>query len=196
MMQDGLCFDALKRGDPVHWRTAFAQFWPVALRAAHHPQASCLVPWEKEEVAHEAMLDWIDHFETLANMEEAKALLITISYRRAISAARRKYAAKRSAPPEVEEQFSASGSANLNGSCDVERADVTLLLKKVLDSVEPDTRLMLIDKIEGLTYKQISARYSIPIGTACTKVARGLEKMREQLRQTPMVMKELREHLR
>jgi RNA polymerase sigma factor (sigma-70 family) len=196
MPDEGLNFSALQKGDPIAWQTAFSHFWPIALRAANHPQAF-LVPWEREEVAHEAILDWINHFETVANLDEAKALLITIAYRRAISAARRKYAAKRCASPELAKEFADTGLSIAEPFCDSDRGEITLLLKKVLDTLEPDTRLLLMDKIEReLTYEEISTRRNIPLGTVCTKVARALKRIREQLKQTPLVMKELREYLR
>ena len=77
---------ALKAGNSTAWDAAFYHLWPIALRAAQHPQA-CLVPWEAEDVASEAMLEVISRIQNVRSIDEIKALLTTIAYRRAVSLA-------------------------------------------------------------------------------------------------------------
>src|SRR3954471_12953933 len=154
MSEEGPDFGALKKGDAAAWNMAFAHFWPMALRAGNHPQVF-LVSWEREEVAHDAMLDWIDHFDRVATLEEAKALLITIAYRRAISVARRKFAAKRQPAEDVTTDSATPCLPAIEPFCDIERSEITLLLKQALDALDADTRLLLMDKIEReLTYEE------------------------------------------
>ena len=168
----------------------------MALRAAQHPEA-CLVRWEAEDVASEAMLELIAQIDEIASIEEIKALVVTIAFRRAIDLSRRKFAAKRR---PGEESDAASGepfsqlSTDLTG---IELREMTGLLRKALDILDADTRLLLVEKVEhDVTYQEISARHGIPVGTVCTKVARGLKKVRQYLEESPLLMKELREYLR
>jgi RNA polymerase sigma-70 factor (ECF subfamily) len=187
---------ALRAGDVVAWNAAFSHLWPVAVRAAYHPEA-CLVPWEREEVASEAILELIEHFDTVKSAEEAKALLATIAYRRAISFARKKFAAKRTRPEEDDLKAAAEAASNPNQLCEIERAELICLLGRALNVLEPETRQLLMEKIEqASTYQEISVRHGLPLGTVCTKVARGLKKVCEQLQGNPWLMKELRGYLR
>src|SRR5258705_9316598 len=84
---------ALKAGNRAAWDEAFRHLWPMALRAARHPEA-CLVTWEAEDVANDAILELITQIDAVASADEMKALVITIAFRRGISLARRKSAAK------------------------------------------------------------------------------------------------------
>ena len=187
--------NALKAGNAEAWNSAFYHLWPIALRVAHHPEA-CLVPWEREEVASDAILELIEHFDAVASIDQAKALLTTITYRRAISFARRKFAAKRTRPKDYEAQTHDEMADNHHLS-DIERVELTVLMKRALDVLEPQTRQLLLEKIQQQsTYEEISARHGVPLGTVCTKVARGLKRIRDELQATPLLLKELRQYLR
>src|SRR5205085_287836 len=83
------------------WNKAFSHLWTIALNAARHP-AACLVPWEAEDVASEAVLELIANIESVTSPGHAKALTATIAYRRAIEFARRKSAAKRRLPEQLD----------------------------------------------------------------------------------------------
>src|SRR5688572_20567133 len=99
MSKDFPDLDTLKAGDMAAWDEAFRHLWPMALRAAQHSDA-CLVTWEAEDVAGEAILELISQIEKITSVEEAKAIVITIAFRRAISLARRKSAIKRRPPAD------------------------------------------------------------------------------------------------
>jgi RNA polymerase sigma-70 factor (ECF subfamily) len=186
--------DALKSGDIAEWNAAFRHLWPMALHAARHP-AACLVPWEAEDVASEAILELMREIESVTSISQAKALVITIAYRRAISLARRKSAAKRIVP--VFDANDARGRPEPSRPTEFEHREMIFLFREALDGLDPLTRVILMEKIElELTHEEISERYGLPLGTVCTKIARGLKKLRTRLEEDPRRMEELREYLR
>src|SRR6266481_9848428 len=85
---------ALKLGDEQAWSLAFHDLWPLALRAAQHPEL-VLTLEEAQDAASEALVQLVEQIERVQTYEEVKALAVTIAYRRAVSLARRKSAAKR-----------------------------------------------------------------------------------------------------
>jgi len=193
---------ALKAGDEAAWTTAFRQLWVVALGAARHPSA-CLTESESEEAASEALAQLVSQIALVRTIEELKALAATIAFRRAISLARRKSAAKRgtallSLDDDLVQDEKLMASHPLgNGWSDVEAAEMALLLQQALSGLDRDTRTLLEEKLlSGSTYEELSARHRIPLGTACAKVARGLKKVRQRLENFPALAKELRAFLR
>ena len=187
---------ALHAGDAAAWTEAFRHLWPIALRAAKHPEA-CLVPWEAEDVAHEAVMELIESMDGLSSVEEMKALLTTIAYRSAIDCSRRKFAEKRSPPVESQEANGQSEAAPAAELSPMELCEMTLLIRRALDVVDAQTQQLLTEKVgQELTYDEISKKHGIPIGTVCTKVARGLKKVQAALAESPSLLKELRHYLR
>ena len=194
---------ALQAGDEAAWTAVFRQLWTVALGAARHPSA-CLTGGEAEEAASEALAQLVSQIALVRTVEELNALAATIAFRRAISLARRKSAAKRGAASlsldDVllhDETLLASHSSANNGLSDVEAAEMALLLQQALSELDGETRTLLEEKlVSGATYQELSARHGIPLGTACAKVARGLKKVRQRLDDFPALAKELRAFLR
>ena len=197
MSEDFPNLDELKAGDITAWDVAFRHLWPMALRAALHPKA-CLVTWEAEDIASEAILEFIAQVEQVATVDEAKAMVITIAFRRAISLARRKSAVKRRLPEADHTRFPAEEATDSSSEfAAMEQKEMLLLLRRALDVLDAQTRSILLDKIEkDLTYEELSERHGIPLGTVCTRIARALQKMRLQLQDSPVLLKELREYLR
>ena len=194
---------ALQVGDEAAWTAAFRQLWTVALGAARHPSA-CLTDGESEEAASEALAQLVSQIALVKTVEELKALAATISFRRAISLARKKSAAKRGtvvlslddALSNEERLLEWHSSANDRLS-DVEAAEMALLLQQALSELDQKTRTLLEEKlVSGATYEEMSVRHGIPLGTACAKVARGLKKVRQRLDNFPALAKELRSFLR
>ena len=170
--------------------------------AARHPSA-CLTESESEEAASEALAQLVSQIALVRTIEELKALAATIAFRRAISLARRKSAAKRgtallSLDDDLVQDEKLMASHPLgNGWSDVEAAEMALLLQQALSGLDRDTRTLLEEKLlSGSTYEELSARHRIPLGTACAKVARGLKKVRQRLENFPALAKELRAFLR
>jgi DNA-directed RNA polymerase specialized sigma24 family protein len=194
---------ALQAGDEGAWTTAFRQLWKVALGAARHPSA-CLTGSESEEAASEALAQLVSQITLVRTVEELKALAATIAFRRAISLARRKSAAKRGTTSLSlndallqGETLLALHSPGSDGLSDVEAAEMALLLQLALSELDDGTRSLLEEKLlSGATYEELSARHRIPLGTACAKVARGLKKVRQRLENFPALAKELRAFLR
>lgn len=197
MSNDFPNLSALKAGDGAAWDKAFCHLWPMALRAAQHPEA-CLVTWEAEDIANEAILELISQIGKVTNAEETKALVVTIAYRRAVSLARRKSAIKRRLPTSNEFELSPEVSSEfITNYTDAEQREMTILVRQALGVLDTQTRCFLMEKIgQNLTYQEISARHGVPLGTVCTKVARGLKKVRLALNDSPLLMKELKEYLR
>lgn len=195
--------DALKRGDEAAWTTAFRRLWSVALRAGQHPELR-LTPWEAEEVASEALASLVSRIENVSSLDELSALTATIAYRRAVSVTRRKFAAKRQPASGTSEILTEDGDPDSlvaelveHRLTDVEIGELTTLLRNALADLDEGTELLIREKIVmGLSYKEMSTKHQIPLGTICAKVSRGLEKVRQRLQESPALMKELRDHLR
>jgi RNA polymerase sigma factor (sigma-70 family) len=203
MTSNHIDIDALKNGDEAAWTCAFHQLWPLALRVAQHPELVLSLE-EAEDAASEALAQVVSLIEKVATFEETKALAVTIAYRRAVSAARRKSAAKRqpkTATPDVVSDRSSEDAA-LSGVFDPpltnqELRELAVLLRHVLAGLDEETRMLLREKVgQGLSYEELSKKHDMPLGTACAKVARGLKKLRRILQESPGIMKEMKAFLR
>jgi RNA polymerase sigma factor (sigma-70 family) len=193
--QDTPDLSALKAGDCTAWEMAFELFWPMALRAAQHPKA-CLVPWEAEDVASDAIIELIEQIESVTTLNHAKALVVMISSRRAIELARKKSAKKRRLPDADTFSLDAQPDFGSNLS-DQDRREIILLLRGALDMLEPETRSLLMQKVSlGWTYQELSVEHRLPQGTVCTKFFKALKKIRAQLQEFTAVLKELKKFLR
>ena len=194
--------DALKLGDEQAWSMAFRDLWPLALRAAQHPEL-VLTLEEAQDAASEALVQLVEQIERVQTYEEAKALAVTIAYRRAVSLARRKRAAKRQpkipsrdlAEPDCDaREIPDSLSLRLT---DLEIRELVVLLKEALAALDEVTRTLLREKIgQGFSYEELSRKHRMPVGTLCAKVARGLRKVRHALQALPALVKELEAFLR
>ena len=194
--------EALKSGDEQAWEQAFRRLWPVAFRAAQHPELR-LTPHEAEEAASEALASLVGRVGQIPALEDLTPLAATIAYRRAVSVARNKFAAKRQPAAgfagageagDFDEAAPAGAEPGLN---EVELRELTVLLRGAVADLDPSTYALVYGKI-GLcmSYEELSARHQMPLGTVCAKVARGLKKVRQHLQQNPALMKELHNHLR
>ena len=194
--------EALKSGDEQSWTRAFHDLWPLALRAAQHPELFLTLE-EAQDAASEALVQLVEQIERVQTYEQVKALAVTIAYRRAVSLARRKSAAKRHPKipsPDLMGQdcdareISDSISSRLT---DQEIRELVVLLKEALTALDEKTRTLLKEKIGlGFSYEELSRKHQIPVGTLCAKVARGLRKVRHALQRLPALVKELEAFLR
>lgn len=194
--------DELKIGDEQAWSWAFDDLWPLALRAAQHPEV-VLTLEEAQDAASEALVQVVEQIDHVQTYEEVKALTVTIAYRRAVSLARRKSAAKRQ--PKIPSRDLAErdwGAREISDSMssrltDQEIRELVLLLKEALAALDEETRTLLKEKIgQGLSYEELSLKHQMPVGTLCAKVGRGLRKVRHALQGLPALVKELEEFLR
>lgn len=194
---------ALKSGDEQAWTQAFHTLWRFAYHAALSPRAG-LDPDEAEDVAMEAITKLVPRVGTVADLDELQALLVTIAHRQAISRARRKSAAKRpqfavhlDALPEPEgEQLLDRGPPDCALS-ETDIAELLALLHRALSSVDATTRQLLMGHhVEGLRVRELSEKLGLPQGTVTVLMARGLQRIRQALRQSPHLMKQLQVYLR
>ena len=192
--------DALKHGDEQAWSLAFHDLWPLALRAAQHPEL-VLTLEEAQDAASEALVQVVEQIERVRIYEEVKALAVTIAYRRAVSLARRKSAAKRQPKiptGELAEQYCDARETSMSSRLtDHEIRELVVLLKEALAALDEETRTLLKEKIgRGLSYEELSRKHQMPVGTLCARVARGLRKVRHALQGLPALVKELEAFLR
>src|SRR5947207_1534580 len=194
--------DALKIGDEQAWSRAFHDLWPLALRAAQHPELFLTLE-EAEDAGSEALVQVVEQIERVESYEEVKALAVTIAYRRAVSLARRKSAAKRR--PKIPSGDLAEQDCDAREIPDSmpsrltnqEIQELVVLLKEALAELDEETRMLLKEKIgNGLSYEELSRKHQMPVGTLCAKVARGLRKVRHALQGLPALVKELESFLR
>lgn len=194
---------ALKQGDERAWDQAFQTLWRFAYYAALVPQAD-LTPDEAEDIAIDALAKLVPRIGTVATTEQLKALVVTIAQRQAISLARRKSAAKR---PEIAVHLSALAEPEReqilnrgipdNPLSETDSAELLALLHQTLSEVDATTRgLFLAHHTEGLTFGELSRKFNLPLGTVSVKMARGLQRIRLRLKESPALLKELAAFLR
>ncbi|MFO1498886.1 MAG: sigma-70 family RNA polymerase sigma factor [Verrucomicrobiota bacterium] len=203
MALDTLDLHALKRGDEGAWTRAFEALWPLALRAAQHPDARLALD-EAEEIASESLALLVAQVSTVSSVDQLRALACTIAHRRAISLVRRKSAAKRGPPPQSLDVLGENSTEVLTVSDEfhgklpeVQFREMVLLLRQALNALDAETQNLLHDKIGlGISHQELALRHGLPIGTVCARVARGLRKIRSLLNNSPALMNELKSFLR
>jgi DNA-directed RNA polymerase specialized sigma24 family protein len=164
-----------------------------------------LTPSEAEDVAIEALTLLMPKVSQVAEFDELRLLVVTIASRKAISEKRRQLADKR-------------GGGEV-GSLDAMRDDETLrfepaeqvvgrlspsdlrdlsrLLDAALSGLEPRNADLVRDFLMyHLSYKELSEKYKMPVGSVGVSLARSLEKIRTQLKAAPKLWKELVSFLR
>ena len=83
---------------------------------------------------------------------------------------------------------------NLDGT---DLRELSQLLDAALSGLEPRQAGLLRDFLmHHLPYKELSEKYRMPIGSVGVSLARGLDKIRAQLRAMPKLWKELAAYLR
>jgi RNA polymerase sigma factor (sigma-70 family) len=203
MLDSNLDLQELRRGDDGAWTQAFETLWGFAYHAALNPQAA-LTPDEAEDVAVDALAKLVPRIGNVASWEHVKALVVTIAHRQAVSLARRKSAAKRpdvavhlDALPDGVSESLLNRELPDNPFTELQAAELLALLQQALGSLDATTRHLLTGHhLEGLTFRELSQKLNLPPGTVSVKIARGLERIRLRLRETPRLLKELQAFLR
>ena len=181
----------MKLGDEQAWEDAFRYFWPIALRAARRGAPHLVEPL-LEEAASDAMLKFVRQIDQITSLGHAEAFVRIAASRAAISLARKESARKRN-PPDIQHS---TLPADPEGLTDIELREVMVILARILKELDSMTRLCLLERANGLTSEEIGKKHSLPLGTVCTKVARGLAAVRAELQKNPSLMKALRHYLR
>lgn len=193
----------LKKGDELAWTQAFQTLYQFAYRAALTPRAN-LGPEEAQDVAIEALAQLVARIQSVVNENQLKALLITIAHRQAISLARQRSALKRpqvavsldALPQREGERIVNQQSTNPIYSLS-ESTELLALLYESLHALDDNTRdLLIAHHVEGSTFQELSTKFGMPMGTVSVKIARGLQKVREALKRSSRLMKDLEQFLR
>jgi len=204
MGNDRELLDDLKRGGQEAWDEAFRRLYPAAFAAARHPLAS-LTPTEAEDIAIEALTLLLPKVKEVAAFDELRLLVVTIASRKAISERRRQLADKRGGGDltsldalqddeairfePAEKIISHLGGTDLR--------ELARLLEAALSGLEPRQAGLVRDFLmHHLPYKELAAKYGMPIGSVGVSLARSLDKIRAQLQTMPKLWKELAAYLR
>src|SRR5471030_3191670 len=204
MWTDRELLTALQRGDDAAWEEAFRRLYPAAFAAARHPLAA-LTPSEAEDIAIEALTLLLPKVGQVAGFDELRLLVITIASRKAISEKRRQLADKRGGgdltsldalqDDETIRFEPAEQVVGRLGTTDLR--DLSRLLDAALSGLEPRHADLLRDfLVHHLSYKELSEKYKMPVGSVGVNMARSLEKIRAQLKAAPKLWKELVSFLR
>jgi RNA polymerase sigma factor (sigma-70 family) len=204
MWTDRELLAALQSGDEEAWDEAFRRLFPAAFAAARHPLAA-LTPSEAEDIAIEALTLLLPKVKQVAAFDELRLLVITIASRKAISEKRRQLADKRGGGDLTSLDAMQDDEAvrfepaeqlltHLNGT---DLRELSQLLDTALSGLEPRQADLLRDFLmHHLSYRELSEKYRMPIGSVGVSLARSLDKIRAQLRTMPKLWKELAAYLR
>jgi RNA polymerase sigma factor (sigma-70 family) len=204
MRSDGDLLIALKRGDDEAWDETFRRLYPCAFSAARHPLAS-LTPAEAEDVAIEALTLLLPKIKEVDEFDELRLLVITIASRKAISEKRRQLADKRGGGDltsldalQDDENIRFEPAEQIAGRLNpTDLRDLSRLLAAALSGLEPRNAELLRDfLVHHLSYKEMSEKYKMPVGSVGVNLARSLEKIRAQVKAAPKLWKELVSFLR
>jgi len=204
MLTDPELLAALQRGEDDAWEEAFRRLYPSAFGAARHPLAS-LTPSEAEDVAIEALTLLLPKVKQVAAFDELRLLVITIASRKAISEKRRQLADKRGGGDltsldalQDDETIRFEPAEQIIGRLSgTDLRDLSRLLDAALAGLDPRQADLLRDfLVHHLPYKDLAAKYKMPIGSVGVNLARSLEKVRAQLQTHPKLTKELFSFLR
>ena len=187
----------LKRGDETAWAEVFPKLWPVARRAAATPMAGLRSP-ELDDVAIETLSHIATRTSSIDSLIHLRAFTATVAFRKAISLARHKSATKRTAPnPDTGEEQTPERASAIERLDGIQLRELLTLLVAALAQLDGETRSILWDKhVTGLSYQELAVKYRKPVGTVAARVARGLVKVRNSLRQSPGLLNELTAFLR
>jgi DNA-directed RNA polymerase specialized sigma24 family protein len=195
---------ALQRGDEPAWDEAFRRLYPAAFAAARHPLAA-LTPTEAEDIAIEALTLLLPKVKQVAEFDELRLLVITIAARKAISEKRRQLADKRGGG-----DLTSLDALQDDDAIRFEPAEQLLThltvpdlreLARLLDAALAGLDLRQADLLRDflmhhLSYKELSEKYRMPVGSIGVGLARSLDKIRARLHAMPKLWKELAAYLR
>ena len=204
MWTDRELLAALQRGDETAWDEAFRRLYPAAFAAARHPLAA-LTPSEAEDIAIEALTLLLPKVKQVAELDELRLLVITIASRKAISEKRRQLANKRGggdltsldAMQDDETIRFEPAEQLLTHLNSTDLRELSQLLDAALSGLEPRQADLLRDFLmHHLSYRELSEKYRMPVGSIGVSLARSLDKIRAQLRTMPKLWKDLAAYLR
>lgn len=176
----------LKKGDRAAWNDAFRWLYPTAMVVARNKLQPYL-PCDVEDVALEAMEALIDYVPKLKRAEELKPMLAAISHNKAVDHLKKMYGEKRGGGRTTslealtdDEKSHYEPAADGTPVDDMEQAELTEYVHKLLDQLQPRCRGVLTDFfILGLKHREIAEKQGIAIGSVGVYLGRCLESIRK-----------------
>jgi RNA polymerase sigma factor (sigma-70 family) len=193
-----LSIELLKSGDNNTWESAFRLLWPCAYHAAFQATGK-LSADEAEDIAIRALEELTRRISKVKTFEDLQPFVSHISRCLAITELRKKLSLKRGEGQTVSledwhDQAETKDSETLELG---EILELDHLLRKGLALLDTSSSLYIEEHfLNGLSYKEISSKHNVPIGTVCTLLARGIKKIQGELDQFPNLVGELKEFLR
>ena len=184
----------LRRGDTRAWDDAVRWLWPVAIRSARGTLGGA-APEEAEDVAAEAVAAMVGQVAKIESVEDLRPILASIAHRRAVDVLRKKKSEKRKAEKIHPLTSDCVEEEALRRPLDMrELADLIDALGARLRPQQLSVLKAFF--IEELSYREISDRQGIPMGTVATHIRRGLSDLRRILERNPKLLKEMGAFLR
>jgi RNA polymerase sigma-70 factor, ECF subfamily len=171
---------ALRAGDAVAWRAAYARLFPIARHAAQRR----LGDWhEAEDAAAATLLLFYQRRPAVASFDEARAWCALVAGRHAVSLVRRARAAKRGGGRDRALDKLAAEEIPV----EVPHAKIRemLDLEALLDRLEPrDRAIVLAHLTEGESSQAIAARHGVADSTVRGIVGQALRLLRRSAAST------------
>jgi len=150
--------------------------YPAMLRRASYLLRS---ETDAEDVAQEVMLELIKAPHALAGVERLGAWLYTLVYRRCMDIIRRNTRRR--------DKETRAGAAELFDGGDFEQMmdteEVCAAVAKALEQLQASLRFVFEQNVlEGFTFRQISKKSKIPMGTLMARKKKAMDLIRKQLR--------------
>ncbi len=191
--------EQLKLHQPLAWREAFAELYPIAWHGAGHARWR-LSDEDREEVASEALAEVARQIATLQTWREVSALTFVIARRRSISRLRSLLAQKRGSHTHATVSLEEIGDIE-HATDGLQRSDglselAATLAQLVQDLGEPAATMVRAFLQEGKSYQEIADLHAKPIGTVGTVIYRAIQQLKRDVARTPKLMKELQLYLR
>ena len=206
-------FKSLLAGNDSAWDEIHPVLQGVAYSVAHRTRMA-LPQDEAEDVAREAVCElatgliagkWRSLAAGSHPIEDLKALLATMTYRRIRDEERKRMAAKRDR--SITESYEGlkerhEGDWDLaeivtSRWSEIEWIDFVRLLQKLLRDPEGRKVALLIQQAtEGLSYEELARQHAMKTGTIGAELSRAAAKIREELRKNSKLLQEFLDHFR
>ena len=178
----------LEVGDEAAWADVFQWLWPAAKAKASMTCMQRCCPADVEDVASKALAILVRKVKEgrAKRFEDLKALLYRIVHDEAISWCRRKNAQKRgggmtNSQDEMMEDDKSNFELAIEDSplAKLEISDLGDLIREAGQELKPREWALLEDFfLSGLSYKEISGKHEIAVGSVGVYLKRALEKLR------------------
>lgn len=179
----------LRKGDRAAWRAAFQALYPIGYTAANRYKRS-LTADEIEDAVSESLEASVKLVKSVKEFDEVKLLVFRTAQNKAVSIVRKKLALKRN-EGKIESLETIDEPVFLDGS-PRELWELKDLIDVFLGNLEGRFRALVEDfALQGLTYKELSEKYDLPMGTVGVQISRAISKLRKSIEENPRVAREL-----